>query len=191
MATNCYSCNCQDNGYTTTPNCVDSYPECLPQNPCSEIISDMCVIHNPNGIFIDNSGDNIIIPENINIHSFIQLLSMWMDSNTYQYVVSTNTYGPILGLRTLYKSQNSFKLYWDFPNVPDPNVMPTQFKITVKERGTTLTVSYLSPSDRNTFIVYSYGGLVYTVGKSYEVWVELIDSNLNVLTSSVHIIVNL
>jgi len=192
MASNCSSCNCNDGYLHTTHNCSDSYPECAETNPCSEIISDLCVIHNPNAITITTTGgDNVIIPENINIHSYIQLMAMLQDGTLSQYAVDSNIYGPILGLRTIFVGRDIFKLRWDFPNVPDYSVMQTKFKITVKQTDNTSNMAvYLLDSSINTFTVFNYGTLVYQPNKSYYVKVELIDELLStILTSSINIIV--
>lgn len=192
MKTNCNSCNCFDNGLTTTHDCVNSYPECRESNPCSEIISDLCVIHNPNGMLITYSNQNFIVPQNIPLHSFMQLLGMMLDPNLAVYAATTNQYGPILGLRTVFVGQNIFKLRWDFPNVPDPNVMPTVFKVIVREYGTSNLASYKVDSSVNMLTVYNSGTIIYAPNKTYLVQVQLVDSNnlTIVLTSSATIIVN-
>lgn len=191
MSTNCNSCNCGDNGLTTQHNCSDSYPECVYNNPCDEIISDLCVIHQPNGMMVELSpGNNFVINNNENIYSILQKLMMY-NSSLYMYVLSSNTYGPILGLRTLWIGTTTFKLYWDFPNVPPPQTQPTLFRITITKASNTSNYAvYDIDSTYNSFVPYNYGSFIITPNTSYYVKVELIDVNTNnILTSSITIIV--
>ena len=190
---NCNKCDCTNNGLHTVPHCHDSYPECIIENPCDEIISDLCVLHNPNGIFaVLGTNQTLTIPTNINMYSFIQLLMMYLSPSLRNYSLDSNTYRPILNFRTLWIGERGFRLYWDFPNVPDYNLQPTQFRITINQVGATNQAVYTCPSTTNTFTVYDYGTIVYAPQTTYHAKVELIDiSNLppNTLTSSVTIII--
>jgi len=180
-STNIPNCDCKktpcscEKGISTAPFC--GAVTCPNPEPCAEIFSDCCVVHNGDSFTYITSGSEPPYNNKFTVYEGERLCDILQRFIAYYECTPTSVPTPY-GLKTTLITSSTFTLVWT------PVTGAAQYKVFYAPVSTGIFVS--SPNLNTT----SYTATGLTANTAYYAYVIAIDSSSNLSCASVSLIIN-